>query len=254
MNGTVLNIQRFCTEDGPGIRTTVFLKGCPLRCVWCHNPEMHNPDCEQMKEPAETCGCEMTTEEVLSEVLKDRLFYENSGGGITLSGGEPFFQADFCLSLLREAKAYGLNTCVETCGYTSGTIIEQAIELVDVFLFDYKETCPTRHKKYTGVNNKLILGNLMLIDQCGKDIILRCPIIPTYNDTEDHFRGIAALANQCSHIVQIELEPYHDLGISKYKRLGRKYTLTDISPPGESIVQHWLKKIREYTNVPVEKA
>ena len=299
MKGTVLNIQRFCTEDGPGIRTTVFLKGCPLHCVWCHNPESQKSAPELLYDSAQCVNClrcvkrcpngchtlqdgrhafdrtaciacgactsplcnalllsgtEMTAEDVLKEVLKDRTFYEKSGGGMTLSGGEPLLQASFAQELLRAAKEAGIHTAVETCGFVPKEALLRTAPLIDLYLFDCKETDPARHKAYTGVDTETILQNLNVLSELGKRIILRCPIIPTLNDRTEHLHGIAELANACPAIEEIAVEPYHSFGASKYGRLGREYTLGDIDPPSEETVSLWIGEIRRHTKVTVKKA
>ncbi len=265
MKGTIFNIQKFCVNDGPGIRTTVFLKGCPLKCIWCHNPESQSEKAEIMfyKDKCVNCGrcaavcgngchsfdngvhkferkncvkcfaciktgCEalekvgreITTDEVIDEALKDKIFYDNSGGGITLSGGEPLCQFDFSLQILKKAKENGIHTAIETCGFTSADRIKEISKYVDLFLFDYKETNSKLHKKFTGISNDIILENLSLLNDMGKSIILRCPIIPGCNDRKEHFEGICNVANKFEHIMHIEVEPYHPLGESKYEPLG----------------------------------
>lgn len=265
MNGVIFNIQKFCVNDGPGIRTTVFLKGCPLKCLWCHNPESQSVAPEMMfyRDKCANCGrcvavcgkkcqllengihrferrncvkcfectkigcgalekvgAEISAEEVMDEVLKDKIFYDNSGGGITLSGGEPLYQYDFSLELLKMAKANGLHTAIEICGVTSADKIRAISEYVDLYLFDYKETNPELRKKYTGVSNDLILANLSVLNGIGKRVILRCPIIPGCNNRKEHFDGICMVANQFDSVLHIEIEPYHPLGEGKYLSLG----------------------------------
>lgn len=299
MNGNILNIQRFCTDDGPGIRTTVFLKGCPLSCVWCHNPESQSPRHEILFDPQKCVHClqcvalcptgahkkganghefdrtlctscgkcastycnalehkgeSMSADAVLTEVLKDRAFYENSGGGLTLSGGEPLSQVDFCLELLQKAKESGLHVCIETCGHASAEAITALSPFVDVFLFDYKETDPARHKAYTGVDNSRILENLALLDRLGKTVVLRCPIIPGYNDRPDHFKGIADVANTHTHVTEVVVEPYHSLGSAKYTRLGRAYTLANVPTPDKETVLGWVAAIGAHTHKAVRSA
>ena len=299
MNGNILNIQRFCTDDGPGIRTTVFLKGCPLSCVWCHNPESQSPKRELMYAPDKclhclqctllcpvkchkkgadghefdrtaciSCGrcltvlCDalegkgdiMSADEVLAEVRKDKAFYENSGGGLTLSGGEPLSQSAFCRELLTKAKAEGIHVCIETCGFATRQSVAEIAPLVDIFLFDYKESDPERHKTYTGAELSVILQNLQYLDSLGKRIILRCPIIPGYNDRPDHFEGIASLASSLSHIEEITVEPYHTLGADKYRRLDRDYTLSQVTAPPKDTVRSWVATIQAHTKVPVRSA
>lgn len=300
MLGTVFNIQKFSINDGPGIRTTVFLKGCPLHCLWCHNPESHKtvPElfynakkCIACRRCADCCsnGCHTflksnhlfdrahcihcgqcattcpssaletvgelrTVESVMAEIRKDQVFYQTSGGGMTVSGGEPMLQFDFTLSLLQAAKAEGISTCIETCGYTDAEKLRAIAPYVDLFLYDCKETRPDLHKKYTGVSNRRIWNNLQLLDQMGANIILRCPIIPTLNDRDDHFLSISALANRLPHVTEIDIEPYHPLGSGKSAMLGMEYALPSLTFPTEETVQTWIDRIASQTRVPVKKA
>ena len=266
VKGTVFNIQRFCVNDGPGIRTTVFLKGCPLSCVWCHNPESQRfePEILFYKDKCtgcgrckcvtaadrdfvcfngakEICGKTVSANEVTAEVLKDKPFYKNSGGGVTLSGGEPLAQYDFSLELLKKAKENGIHTAIETCGYAEKPKILEIAKYVDLFLFDCKETDPDLHKEYTGVDNKIILDNLKALSDAGSKIILRCPIIPGFNDRAEHFKGISETAEKFIGIEHIEIEPFHPLGESKYSALGRE--VADIPVPSGKTVDKWIKQI-----------
>ena len=264
-------------NDGPGIRTTVFLKGCPLSCVWCHNPESQRfePEILFYKDKCtgcgrcvgitaadrdfvcfngakEICGKTVSANEVTAEVLKDKPFYENSGGGVTLSGGEPLAQYDFSLELLKKAKENGVHTAVETCGYAEKSKILEIAMYVDLFLFDCKETDPKLHKKYTGVDNKIILDNLKALSDAGSKIILRCPIIPGFNDRAEHFKGISETADKFSGIEHIEIEPFHPLGEGKYSALSRKYA--DIQPPDAETVDNWIGQIKFGTKKEVKRA
>ncbi len=277
MQGTIFNIQRFCVNDGPGIRTTVFLKGCPLSCVWCHNPESQRfePEILFYKDKCtgcgrckcvtaadrdfvcfngakEICGKTVSADEITAEVLKDKPFYENSGGGVTLSGGEPLAQYDFSLELLKKAKENGIHTAIETCGYAEKSKILEIAKYVDLFLFDCKETDQELHKKYTGVDNKIILDNLKALSDAGSKIILRCPIIPGFNDREEHFKGISEIADKFSGIEHIEIEPFHPLGESKYSALNREYA--DIQPPDAETVDNWIGQIKFGTKKEVKRA
>lgn len=300
MNGTIFNIQKFCVNDGPGIRTTVFLKGCPLRCIWCHNPEskktapemfynaqkcvkcgrcakacdkvchefsddVHLYDREKCAvcgkcaevcptEALETAGYEISVEDALRDVLKDKVFYDNSGGGMTVSGGEPMLQFDFTLSLMKSAKEAGLHTCMETCGYAPEERYREIAPYVDIFLFDYKITDPEKHRECTGVTNELILSNLRMLDGAGSKIILRCPIIPTVNDTEEHLSAIANLANSLSNVLEINIEPYHPLGSGKSEMLGREYALQGLGFPEEETVKGWIETVKSRTEITVKKA
>lgn len=297
MTGTVFNIQRFCINDGPGIRTTVFLKGCPLRCEWCHNPESNKKTEELLfsSEKCMNCGkcaavcengvhifseshyllrencvfcrkCERicpaqalniageikTADEIIKAVLSDKEFYEDSGGGLTVSGGEPFFQYEFLLEILKKAKENGLHTCIETSGFTEREKILECARFTDIFLFDYKLSDSVLHKKFTGAGNSVILGNLKALDENGYKTILRCPVIPEVNDNEEHLRGIAETANGLKNILGIEIAPYHELGISKSERLGQAEIKTFRVPENEEI-QKYIDTVKKYTSVPVKR-
>lgn len=296
VKGKIFNIQKFCIGDGPGIRTTVFLKGCPLKCVWCHNPESQSIDnellfrsdkCVGCLRCVEKCpnnchkvldlkhiynrsnclacgkclGCEaleisgyiIDSDDVIKEVLKDKLYYDNSGGGLTLSGGEPLYQSEFCLEILKKAKENDLHICMETCGFANKDIIKKSAEFVDIYLFDIKETNVEKHKKFTGVDNKLILENLKTLDEMGKSIVLRCPIIPNCNDCDEHFEILGKLAESLNNILRIEVEPYHSFGEAKYSYLNREYILNNMASPKEKIVDLWISKIQENTKAKVIK-
>ena len=300
MEGTIFNIQKFCINDGPGIRTTVFLKGCPLNCAWCHNPEsksvkpelLYSADkcifcgacavacktgahsfsesghglnrelCVACGACADVCptsaleisGYQKSVEDVIREVMKDKIFYDNSGGGMTLSGGEPMAQLEFSEALLIAAKEKGLHTAMETCGFSKTENYEKILPLVDLFLFDWKVSDPTLHKKYTGVDNALIEKNLRFISASGGKIVLRCPIIPTVNDTDSHFAKIAALAEELPGILSVDIEPYHPLGIGKAQRLGKQAAFEELGIPEKAVVDSWIEKIQKMTTKIVKKA
>ncbi len=292
--GLVLNIQHFCTNDGPGIRTTVFLKFCSLRCKWCCNPESigrkpelaYNinkcigkkqcgrclqPPCpegamyvvdgeddrvrinwdlasECGEETAAVCptgalylfGQEMTVDQVLDEVEQDSAFYRESGGGITLSGGECLLQPDFCAALLREAHHREINTAIETAGNVPWEFMETVLPHVDTVLHDHKLTDPVRHKKWVGANNKLIQANFKSAYQTfpDKTFIARTPIIPGVNDDEEHIRAVLAFIRPYKNVIDYELLPYHRYGESKYGFLGRVYELRDFAPPSLEKMEH----------------
>ncbi len=202
----------------------------------------------------ELIGYERSVEQIMAEVMKDKLYYDCSGGGITLSGGEPLAQFAFCMELLQVAKASGLHICMETCGYADKTQIMETAQYVDLYLFDIKETDSVRHRQYTGVEPSVILENLFCLDSLGKQIVLRCPIIPGYNDREDHFSGIAEIANRLQGVVQIEVEPYHAFGASKYTRLGLNYPLLGKSQPEKNEVERWCAYIQNQTTADVRRA
>ena len=283
MTGTIFDIQKFSIHDGPGIRTTVFLKGCPLRCRWCHNPESNlrrpelsfSPDrcigcgyclshcprelhrivagehliararctacgtcaAECYADALELIGREASVDEVIQDVLRDTPFYETSGGGMTLSGGEPLCQIDFTEALLRRAKTEALHCCVETSGFAEYRDLERIAPYVDLFLYDVKETDDARHRAVTGVSNRSIVANLGRLHADGAAILLRLPIIPGVNDTIEHYRGIAALTADLPGLVGIEIMPYHRLGEGKLARLGlaADARLTAHTPSAEEI-------------------
>lgn len=299
IQGCVFDIQRMSVHDGPGIRTTVFLKGCPLHCLWCHNPEsqssrpelaLHEAQCINCGECLLTCpkgnhafmegvhlirrdrcircglcakacvgaleliGREMNVEEVMMEVRKDVNFYKTSGGGITLSGGEPLMQPVFAKALLVAAKEEGMNTAMETSGYGDPKEVQALMPLVDLWLYDVKETDEKKHIAYTGVGRERILANLLQLDKAGMKIILRCPIIPGFNDREDHLISIAELANSLSHVKAIHVEPYNRLGESKSKPIGKTYGLQNLQAPEKKQVESWVRYLHERTNILVLKS
>lgn len=216
--GIVFDIQRAALDDGPGLRTVVFLKGCPLRCAWCHNPESWEPK-PQTGISGKIYGKTMTVSEVMHEVKKDMAFYQTSGGGLTLSGGEPTVQFDFCLSLLRSAKDAGISTCLDTCGHCPPEKFSRLLPLVDIWHFDLKATGEDMYKKWTGRDGTLIEENLNTLIHSPARIRLRCPIVPGIHNSSDHETRLDKL-EQDDRIESLERLPYHELGEYKYTDLG----------------------------------
>jgi len=294
--GIVLAIERCSLHDGPGLRTSVFLKGCLLSCLWCHNPESQSfrPELYYFDEKcvrcglcAETCqvhrvnerehtinrgecnacgrctsacpqsaleikGVEKTAQEVMQVVLKDRRYYEQSGGGLTVTGGEPMAQFEFTGALLRLAKENSINTCIETCGYAPPDRMLSLVPLVDLFLFDFKESSDDNHKKFTGVSRELVMANLFAIDRAGAKTVLRCPVIPGFNERDDYFSAIASAANALYNIAEINIMPYHPMGASKAARIGREYHVPYMDFPAEERIAGWVQKVSRLTNVTVK--
>lgn len=273
--GLVFNIMRFSIHDGPGIRTTVFLKGCPLRCGWCHNPEGQSPRpeviyfeercircgdcvracpeealrldgrvitdpalCQRRGECVEACsagarelaGRWMSLPEVVAEVAKDEVFFEESGGGVTISGGEPLMQAAFVEQLLEACHARGIHAVLDTCGFADPSVVRRISEWVDLFLYDLKLMDCEKHQRFTGVKNDLILANLKTLAEIGSNVIVRIPIIPGVNDEDTDIAAVSAFLTGVG-LRRIDLLPYHRIGSDKYNRLHLRYQGKDMAPP-----------------------
>ena len=242
---TIFNIMRYSVHDGPGIRTTVFFKGCPLSCKWCHNPEsmelkpaqIFNPKkcikcgrCDNCPTGArETIGYEISVAALMAEIKKDLLFFEQSRGGVTFSGGEPFFQSKFLLEALTECKEEYINTAIDTSGFCDTDILLKAAETANYFLYDIKFIDSVKHEKYCGVPNNLILKNLELLGKTRTRLLARIPVIPTINDDMKEMTGIFEFIKNISNIEMVHLLPYHNIQTDKYKRIGKEYELSEIS-------------------------
>ena len=277
IQGKIFNIQRFSVHDGPGIRTTVFLHGCPLRCLWCHNPEALSPfgsilfdrkRCIACKNCLNVCkvdalalnqgkieldrqvctlcgacatvcpsgaltqvGYKMTAKELFEIVLKDRIYYQDSGGGLTISGGDPLLQVSFVQVQLHLAKEAGIRTAIDTCGHGTQESLESLLSDTDLFLFDLKHWDPVEHERLTGVRNDKIIESRRYLSDCAEEICIRIPVIPGCNDDPEVFRGMAELISGLDHISRVELLPYHPLGTAKYEQLGLENHLPGVQMP-----------------------
>lgn len=290
--GWIFDIQRYSVNDGPGIRTTVFFKGCPLRCLWCDNPEsqlMHpRLFCFEMlcvkcykcvaacatgattigedqsikidrglctacgacvkvclSEARVISGRLMTSDEVVNVVKRDILFYRNSGGGVTASGGEPTYQPDFLFEIFQKCQQAGLHTALDTSGYVRWETLRRILGCVDLVLFDIKHMDPLRHRELTGVDNKLILENIRKISNEGVPLIARVPLIPGWNDSEENIKSTAELLTQL-RIVRVDILPYHQFGMRKYERLGIIFKLNAVQPYTEEQVEAIKKSLEAY--------
>jgi pyruvate formate lyase activating enzyme len=279
-SGTIFDIKHFAVHDGPGIRTTVFLKGCPLSCLWCHNPESISPSLQLLFTPRKCIGCnhcfeacpegvhrkvndmhvidrekcrtrgdcvdgcyagalemagyEATVDDAMEEVLRDRTFYANSGGGVTLSGGEPLAQHEFSAGLLRAAKDQGLHTALDTSGHAPWPRLEKTLRHTDLVLYDLKHMDPERHAELTGVSNELIHENLRRLDRLGTSTWIRIPLIPGLNDDDANLKATGELLSQFENIELVEILRYHRFAETKYASAGMEYTLKGLEPPTEA--------------------
>ncbi|WP_099468428.1 glycyl-radical enzyme activating protein [Konateibacter massiliensis] len=253
IKGRIFDIQRYSIHDGPGIRTIVFLKGCALRCKWCCNPESQSFEAETMKVKGQDklIGRDVTVEEVLEEVMRDAHYYSRSGGGLTLSGGECLLQPEFSAALLRAAKDRGLHTAIESTAIVEFEEIEKLLPYLDLFLMDIKHLDTEKHKEFTTQPNKHILENAMRIAMSDQHLIIRVPVVPTFNDTAKEIRAIAEYAKVLPGVEELHLLPYHRLGSDKYEGLDRNYELKNIEPPTNERMQI-LKEEAEKTGLRVQ--
>ncbi len=290
--GLVFDIKKYAIHDGPGIRTTVFFKGCPLHCQWCQNPESWDkhpelgfrtgrcvrcgqcvevctrhattfnngqpstdPDkCTLCGECVDACtagareiiGREMTVDEVITEVEKDAVFYEQSNGGVTFSGGEPLMQPDFLLALLNQCKTYGIHTAIDTSAYVEPQIIEKVADKTDLFLCDLKHMDSDMHERFTGVGNDLILDNIKRLSEAGKEIIIRIPVIPGFNDDQGNIEATGQFAASLPHISRIDLLPYNRGGKEKSARLSPDYKIMQAETPDDEKMSSIAEILEKY--------
>ncbi|RKY88532.1 glycyl-radical enzyme activating protein [candidate division KSB1 bacterium] len=275
--GIIFDIKRYAIHDGPGIRTTIFFKGCPLRCLWCHNPEGISPapelafwenKCNNCGKCIEVCpnnaisgsdklilinrekckmsgncalvcpsgaleviGKEVSIDDIMKEIEKDSLFYDESGGGVTFSGGEPLMQLEFLNALLEVCKERDIHTAVDTSGYAQSGTFEKILDKVDLFLYDVKIIDDEKHKKYTGVSNEIILKNLKLLARKKHRVNIRIPVIPGINDSKEDINKIVEFIISLKNVTEINLLPYHKGGTAKYKRLDKIDLMTEVKSP-----------------------
>ena len=243
--GIIFDIKRFAVHDGPGIRTTVFLKGCPLSCCWCHNPESIDhaicsvPKTVRIGEKSfteyEAVGREISTEDLMTELRKEQIFMEESGGGVTFSGGEPLLQADFLIKALTACQKAGMHTAVDTCGYASWKVLEKVARFSDLFLYDLKLIDSDLHKAYTGVPNKVIHENLFRLLKMGKKVRIRIPLIPGISFTENNLNETIVFLTNLNQLPEgVDLLPYHNTAAHKYDRFGINNSLKDLKPVSKS--------------------
>lgn len=246
VSGRIFDIQKFSVHDGPGIRTIVFLKGCMLRCKWCCNPESQSFDIQTMMQNGKekTVGKDTAVKDIIDIVKKDMPYYKRSGGGMTLSGGEMLCQSDFAYALLRSAKEASINTAVETTGFAPFEKIEKLLPYIDTVLMDIKHINSEKHKAFTTQPNELILENAVKIAEKANKLIIRVPVIPTFNDTEQEIADIAKFAKSLKGVEEINLLPYHKFGKDKYDGLGREYLMGDLEPPTDEKMNR-LKAVAE---------
>lgn len=259
--GTIFDIKYFAVHDGPGIRTTVFFKGCPLNCLWCHNPESINPQCEtihlsrkmdgKIYPHTKSIGEVISTAEIISKLEKDQLIMDESGGGVTFSGGEPMLQPHFLKELLTECKNRELHTTVDTSGFASESILNEIIPLTDLFLFDLKSLNPDLHEKGTGVPLSVILKSFKIITEHNKDIRLRIPVIPEFNYSKTDLANFKKFINDHkNNIKAVHLLPYHSIAKNKYKNLGIENSYSNQESLKKEDLSHWKKEL-DTTNVPI---
>jgi pyruvate formate lyase activating enzyme len=243
MKGLIFSVKRYSIHDGPGIRVTFFMKGCPLSCLWCHNPEGISPvitsiaDTRRMgdKEFTRTAeaGKYYSIEEILEILARERLFFQQSGGGVTFSGGEPMVQPEFVREALKASGENGYHTAVDTSGYCRESDLREIVPFTDLFLYDIKHLDERKHVQFTGVSNRIILENFRMLNESAKNIIVRIPVVPGVNDDPEHLASLRQflIKSVRSNTLGLSLLPFHRTGASKYGKLGLSYRMTGTEPP-----------------------
>ena len=290
--GTIFDIVKFSTHDGPGIRTAVFFKGCPLHCWWCHNPEgqfpisqlvyreercIHCFSCVEacpnhaiqiidgtptilrdscrlsglcalvcQTKAREIAGKRLRVSDVMEEVEKDNIFYDESGGGVTFSGGEPYMQAAFLQNLLEACKEKGIHTAVETCGFVNAETLMATRPYVDLYLYDLKAIDNETHRKFTGVSNEIILKNLRQLSRSHNQVIVRFPVIPNVNDDDENVLRLGEFVLSLGSVKEIDVLPYHELGVEKYKRLGMINRMPEVELLSSVRVSGIVEKLKRF--------
>ena len=245
--GVIFRIKKYAIHDGPGIRTTVFLKGCPLSCRWCHNPEGINPNPEIFRKSlaagdSETVGKKVTAGEILAEIEKDTVFYDESGGGVTFSGGEPLSQGGFLFSLMTACADRYIHTVLDTSGFANEDIFAQMLDVADLVHFDLKLMSEPDHVRHTGVSNRPILRNLKTLSASGRNAVIRFPVIPGITDGDTNMRMMAGHLASLGNLKRIDLLPFHQAAESKYLRMGKPWRMNGAGPPGKAR----LSEIRDF--------
>ena len=237
--GIVFDIKRGGVKDGPGFRTSVFLKGCPLRCTWCHNPESQAPEIQRAVTTGEVCGREMSVEEVMTEVLRDAVFYRTSGGGVTFTGGEPMLQFDFLKALCAASRGAGVHVAVDTSGFAPWEQFAELAPFADLFLYDLKCMDSERHAELTGVPNDFILENLRRLDAAGAKFWIRCPLVPGINDSDSDLAALREFTSALRNMEQLEICPYHPLGLEKCAKFGLEPRYAEKEQPTSADLTRW---------------
>ncbi len=248
LKGMVLRFEKCSIYDGDGLRTVVFLKGCPLRCQWCSTPESQNRKIETTRDGAITYGKVMTVEEVMVEVRKDSIFYFHSGGGMTLSGGEVLMQPEFTLAILKRARFEAIDSAIETTLFAPWETVEPVLNTLDTAMVDMKFYDPEKHKYYTGVSNERILENIRKAGTKNFDnkLIIRTPLIPGVNDSEEELMAIGRFLADLPYLDHLQLLPYHRYGTDTYHKLGRPYMLKDVEVPDEAHMEWCRDVVKRY--------
>jgi len=255
VQGIIFDTRRFAIHDGPGIRTTLFFKGCPLRCRWCHNPESRGPGCDTIQRRTPMDGVEfkeqivigktVSVDEAMADLRRDRIFYEESGGGVTFSGGEPYQQPEFLHALAQACRAEGLHTAVDTSGFAGEPVFTTLADDFDLFLYDLKILDEQRHIRDTGVTNDAILKNLISLDRKKKNVIIRFPVIPSYTDDAENIAALSGFLAGLTHIRRIDLLPFHRHASHKYRDLNIENTLSPIPSPEPGTVDAIAGRLRK---------